>query len=45
MACMFGQNPKEYEWSRQIVILFLSKSSVVGNYPVGYGKLMSDRLQ
>ena len=38
MACMFGQNPKGYKWSRWIEILFFSKSSVVGNYPVGYGK-------
>ena len=43
MACMFGQNSKGYKWSRWIVILFLSKSSVVGNYPVGYGKLIRDR--
>ena len=35
---MFGQNPKGYKWSSLIVILFLSKSSVVGNYPVGNGK-------
>ena len=40
---MFGKIPKGYKWSRWIVILFLSKSSVVGNYPVGYGKLMRDR--
>ena len=42
---MFGQNPKGYTQSKWILILFLSKSSVLGNYPVGYPVLMRDRLQ
>ena len=42
---MLRQNPKEYTQSKWTLILFLSKSSVAGNYQVGYPMLMRDRLQ